>query len=418
MKYYDISKIAAKGCEYNIIYGGRASGKSYQMATYLLDDFIDNKNQFVRLIRNWGQGKGLDTYFQEIIDNDPQKYGNITVEYIMDKGIRYTCNGEIFGYVIPLSCEQNYKSNQYPKVVNVVYEEFVAPTYTDYLDQSGDAELRAFKSVLSTIFRHRAGRVWLVGNSMNTSNPYFEFFGIDGSTLKVGDLKKFTRMITVKGKSVPAASVAVEFVPIGYTDPNEVPIMMRVPDNEIAITGAIEESEFVTDKIHRVYNESGYMIGVVIDGISSDNPLIEWRGSEQTRYFIVQTYNGTFFYAEDSAPNGNDIKLKPGDPDPEEMLWIHDAKLVQSPNFVNETAVSAKGVYFNSASTEYHYSTDVDRYKKLANKINSLGLSGGVDTSTLEGRKQLEEIANTRPGYIMNEIAARKDRCRGDVGKH
>lgn len=418
MKYYDISKIAAKGCEYNIIYGGRASGKSYQMGTYLLDDFIDYGHQFVRLIRSWGQGKGLDTYFQEIIDNDPKKYKGIKVELTQDKGFRYTCNGETFGYVIPLSLEHNYKSNQYPEVVNVVFEEFVAPTPQDYLNGNGEDELRAFKSVLSTIFRHRAGRVWLVGNSMNTSNPYFEFFGIDGSTLKVGDLKKFTRMITVKGKSVPAASVAVEFVPIGYTDPSEVPIMMRVPDNEIAITGAIEESEFVTDTIHRVYNESGYLIGVIVDGVDPDNnPLFLWVGSNGTHYYAVQNFNGTFFFVEDGAATGNDIKLKPEDPTPE-MLRISDARLVKSPNFVNETAVAATAIYFNSASTEFHYSTDVDKYQKLANKINRLGLSGGVDTSTLEGRKQLEEIANSRPGYIMNEIAARKDRRRNDVGKH
>ena len=418
MKYYSIKKIAEKNCEYNIIYGGRASGKSYQMGEYLLDDYIDNGHQFVRLIRSWGQGKGLDTYFQEIIDNDPKKYKDIKVELTQDKGIRYTCNGQTFGYVIPLSLEHNYKSNQYPEVVNVVFEEFVAPTPADYLNGNGEDELRAFKSALSTIFRHRAGRVWLVGNSMNTSNPYFEFFGIDGSTLKVGDLKKFTRMITVKGKSVPAASVAVEFVPIGYTDPNEVPIMMRVPDNEIAITGAIEESEFVTDIIHRVYNESGLMIGIVIDGIDPDNnPMFLWIGSSGIRYYAVQNFNGNFFYVEDGAPNGNDIKLKPEDPTPD-MLHTSDARLVKSPNFVNETAVAATGIYFNSASTEFHYSTDADKYQKLANKINRLGLSGGVDTSTLEGRKQLEDVANTRPGYIMNEIANRKDRSRNDVGKH
>lgn len=411
MKYYNISKIAAKGCEYNIIYGGRASGKSYQMGTYLLDEFIDYGHQFVRLIRSWGQGKGLDTYFQEIIDNDPVKYKDVKVELVQDKGFRYMCNGQTFGYIIPLSLEHNYKSNQYPDVVNVVYEEFVAPSPMDYLNGCGEDELRAFKSVLSTIFRHRAGRVWLVGNSMNTSNPYFEFFGIDGSTLKVGDLKKFTRMITLKGKSVPAASVAVEFVPIGYTDPNEIPIMMRIPDNEIAITGAIEESEHVSDKVRRVFNESGYMIGFIIEGVDPDsNPLFLWEG-ESTRYYAVQAFKGDIYIVEDGPASSNDIKLKPEDETPE-MFKIYNARLVKSPNYSDETGAAATYVFFNSASTEFHYSTDSAKYNKNAKFLGTLGLSGGVDTSTVEGRQKLEEMAKTRPGYVMNEVAARNDRRR------
>lgn len=419
MKYYNIKDIADMNCEYNIIYGGRASGKSYQMATYLLDEFIDYGRQFVRLIRSWGQGKGLDTYFQEIIDNDPKKYKDIKVEFTKDTGFKYTCNGEIFGYVIPLSCEQNYKSNQYPEVVNVVYEEFVAPTPADYLDGCGENELRAFKSVLSTIFRHRAGRVWLVGNSMNTSNPYFEFFGIDGSTLKVGDLKKFTRMITLKGKSVPAASVAVEFVPIGYTDPNEIPIMMRIPDNEIAITGAIEESKNVVNTIHRIYNESGHLMGVTIDGIDPniENPVLMWIGESDMRYYAIQTFDGNFYIVEENNPNSNDTQLTIKDPTPD-MIRIYNCRPVKSPNYIEETGVAVSKVYFNSASTEYHYMTDVAKWTENAKFMTKLALSGGVDTSTLEGRKQLEEIANTRPGYIMNEIAARIDRSRNDIGRH
>lgn len=409
MKYYDIKPIAAKGCQYNIIYGGRASGKSYQMATYLLDDYLDNGHQFVRLLRSWGQGKSLDTYFNEIIANDPKKYAGVKVELTNEMGFRYLCNGEVFGYVIPLSLEYNYKSNQYPEVVNVVFEEFVAPTPDAYLDGNVEEEIRAFKSVISTIFRHREGRVWLVGNSMNTSNPYFELFGIDGSTLKVGDLKKYTRMITVKGKSVPAASVAVEFVPIGYTDPNEVPIMLRLPDNEIAITGAIEESKNVTDKIHRVYNESGYIIGVEIDDVNPYcNPIFTWDGDSGTQYYIVQTFSGDFYICESGDPTPNDIVLTPKDPTPE-MVRCCDSRKVKSPNYVDETGVAANRVYFNSASSEFHYMTDVAKWLDNDKQIKKLGLVGGCDTSTQDGRNKLKQLAETKPGYIMNELANKYD---------
>lgn len=408
MKYYNIKPIAAKGCEYNIIYGGRASGKSYQMAEYLLDDYIDNGAQFVRLIRSWGQGKGLDTYFQELIDNNPKKYDGIKVEMNQDKGFRYTCNGEPFGYIIPLSLQHNYKSSQYPEVVNVLFEEFVAPSAFDYLNGSGDDELRAFRSALSTIFRHRGGRVWLIGNSEETSNPYFEFFGIDGSQLKVGDLKKFTRMITLKGKSVPAASVAVEYVPIGYTDPNEVPIMMRIPDNEIAITGAIEESKNITDKISRVYNESGFMIGLTVDGVDPyNNPLFVWTGDSGSKYYAVQTYAGVIYIAEDSAATGADIRLKYGDETPD-MFSCWNARIVKSPNYVEETGAAATSVCFNSSATEYHYSTDVNKWTENDRLLKRLGLCGGADTTTARGQEEQRKLAYSRRGYVMNDLIGKR----------
>lgn len=402
MKYYNIKPIAAKRCEYNIIYGGRASGKSYQMAEYLLDDYIDNGAQFVRIIRSWGQGKGLDTYFQEVIDNNPKKYKDVKVELTQDKGFRYTCNGEIFGYIIPLSLEHNYKSNQYPSVVNVVFEEFVAPSPMDYLNGSGEDELRAFKSALSTIFRHRSGRVWLIGNSMNTSNPYFEFFGIDGSQLKVGDLKKFTRMITVKGKSVPAASVAVEYVPIGYTDPNEVPVMMRLPDNEIAITGAIEESENVTDRIQGVYNESGYFIGWMIDGEASYEATFCWKSDART-YYITQFYcTGDVFIIE-SGEQRNSIHLDFSDSTPD-MFPIQEARKIKDPNIPAETGVEVGDIYFASSATEYHYMSDVTAYNKRMRLIQAAGMTGGYDSTTQNGRRQINEFANNHTDYIGEEM--------------
>lgn len=417
MKYFSIKKIAAMKCEYNIIYGGRASGKSYQMATYLLDDFINNGHQFVRLLRSWGQGKGLDSYFQEIIDNDPDKYAGVTVELSQDKGFRYTCNGEVMGYVIPLSLEHNYKSNQYPGVVNVIFEEFVAPTPLDYLDGDAEAELRAFKSVLSTIFRHRKGRVWLVGNSINTSNPYFEFFGIDGSELKVGDRKKYVREIKVKGKSVPAASVAVEYVPIGYTDPAEVPIMMRLPDNEIAITGAIEESEHVTDRIHRVFSEYGNAIGMIVDRVDF-SPLFSWTWKDHY-YYILQTYAGELFITEAGNPCNDvqDIALEIMQPEPPGMIMFFDSDTMESPDVVQFTGVKVKELYFDSAATEFHFSTDVAAYHKQQDYLQRFGFAGGADTSTATGREQQRKFAQESPDYVIDDIYNR-DEYRRRTNRH
>lgn len=430
MKYYNISKIAAKKCEYNIIYGGRASGKSFQMGAYLLDDYIHNGHQFVRLIRSWGQAKGLDSYFEEILDNDSVKYKGIKVKLVQDQGLRYECNGETFGYIIPLSMQHNYKSSQYPKVVNVVFEEFVAPSPMDYLDGDGEVELNAFRSALSTIFRHRTGRVWLVGNSINTSNPYFEFFGIDGSQLEVGDLKVYTRTMMLNGKEVPAASCAVEWVPIGYTDPNEIPIMMRVPDNEIAISGAIEESSNVSDKVMPVYNESGYMIGAVVEGSSMMDPVYLWswgEDEETRRFYMVQVAKGDLYIWEDADLKQvrNKIQLQISDPYPEDMRYISKAYKVTDPDPAKLSGGKVKRVYFNSSATEYHFVTAATAYGKNKRFVQSIEMGNGFDVETQDGRQGLRQFADERRnmdgGYLMDLVAqnAEKDmRMAGHSGKH
>lgn len=248
MKFYSMEKILEQRAEYNIIYGGRAAGKSYAMAKELLRDYIDNGAEFVRLIRSYSYSAGLNTYFQEVIENE-----KLDVRVTYDH-FNYYIDGEPFGYVFPLTMEHTKKSAQFPRVRNVLLEEFVAPCAMDYADGDPDLELEHFASALSTIFRHRSGRVFLIGNNMETSNPYFEYFGINGVQLRKGALKVFQGTTEVNGEKIPGARIAVEFVPIGYERPDEVPVMMRIPKNQIATTGDTQEGELIASNITAIYS--------------------------------------------------------------------------------------------------------------------------------------------------------------------
>ena len=257
MKFYSMKKILEQRAEYNIIYGGRAAGKSYAMAKELLQDYIDNGAEFVRLIRSYSYSAGLNTYFQEVIENE-----KLDVRVTYDH-FNYYIDGEPFGYVFPLTMEHTKKSAQFPRVRNVLLEEFVAPCAMDYADGDPDLELEHFASALSTIFRHRSGRVFLIGNNMETSNPYFEYFGINGVQLRKGALKVFQGTTEVNGEKIPGARIAVEFVPIGYEKPDEVPVMMRIPKNQIATTGDTQEGENIATNITAIYSTCrGAFIGL------------------------------------------------------------------------------------------------------------------------------------------------------------
>lgn len=257
MKFYSMEKILEQHAEYNIIYGGRAAGKSYAMAKELLRDYIDNGAEFVRLIRSYSYSAGLNTYFQEVIENE-----KLDVRVTYDH-FNYYIDGEPFGYVFPLTMEHTKKSAQFPRVRNVLLEEFVAPCAMDYADGDPDLELEHFASALSTIFRHRSGRVFLIGNNMETSNPYFEYFGINGVQLRKGSLKVFQGTTEINGEKIPGARIAVEFVPIGYEKPDEVPVMMRIPNNQIATTGDTQEGENIATNITAIYSPcKGAFIGL------------------------------------------------------------------------------------------------------------------------------------------------------------
>ena len=379
MKFYSMRKILAKGAPYNIIYGGRASGKSYQMAKYLMDKFINEGKQFVRITRSWTQTMSLNDYFTEVASNECK---DVKVQYVgegRDRG--YYLNGELFGHIIPLSLEENYKSNQYPKVEDVLYEEFVCSSVDGYLDGNPSNELYHFRSVLSTVFRHREGRVWLIGNSMKTTNPYFEWLGIDGVELNVGDLKVYDTSVVIDGKVHKGARVAVEYVPIGYQNISEVPIMMRIPNNEVALTGATESLDNVLSDLSIVDGINHVDIGlpIVTDYIGDTFRSISWEWDNHN-FIITQDTTGNTLVIElydDDPPARCDI-IDVSDVLNERILDLRPITMF-TPNISEMTGVMTKRLMFDNYATEVHFETACRNFSDSQKQIQRCGLTGGYD---------------------------------------
>lgn len=379
MKYYRLDRILEKDAVYNFIYGGRASGKSYAMAEKLLDDYINKGEQFVRVFRNSISKRNGETYFAEVILDNPEKYKDYKVTYDMNK---YYINGEVFGYAVALSMEQYKKSEQYPLCTKVVFEEFTALDNEDYWD----SEIEHFKSLLSTIFRHRTGKVFFIGNSLTLSNPYFDWLGIDATGIEIGDCKSFTPVVIVNGAEELGASIAIEYVPIGYETAEEIPTMMRVPDNEIATSGAILES----NRVHKKYRS--YYIGDVFLGMEIDckehypvyavkTCVWEYNGH---RYNIAQTSDGIVFV------QGEFAGMKKLDIYSENMYQSYckedlflpcniDISMqfpVEAPDgdITVLTKKKAKKILFADQWSEYHYTVDRADVKENAEFMRKLRL--------------------------------------------
>ena len=253
MKYYSTDRIKKEHAYYNVIFGGRSNGKSTAVCKDLIDDYFLNGNEFGRVVR-------YVTDVQPVIMN--QWFGQT---YLRDYTLnRYNKEIAFMGdswYIIPpgedvfkfkdririgrtfvLNSEYRYKSSQYEEIKKLVVEEFCLMDMTSYVPY----EFEHFTSLISTINRHRTDlSVWLLGNTLQKSNPYFSGLGINIDKLKIypGQIRIMRNRYGVK--------YAVEYAEMSYDSMEEVPDILKLEGNEIAFVGdfAIDSNVYPSGKL-------------------------------------------------------------------------------------------------------------------------------------------------------------------------
>src|SRR5690625_544003 len=167
--YYNPNKMLSYNRIINFVIGARSIGKSYAMNEYPLKRFLKNGEEFIYLRRYKTELKKVYKYFDDIQENYPEY--KLTVE-----GNRFLCDGKVFGYAMPLSTWQSEKSNSYPKVTTIIYDEFIREK-----DNSGyiPNEVDALLNLMDTVIRTRDNaRCICLSNSVSIVNPYFLYFGL------------------------------------------------------------------------------------------------------------------------------------------------------------------------------------------------------------------------------------------------
>lgn len=203
MVYYSSEKIYNENATYNIIYGERSNGKSYDIKhKYALEWFINkNKNLFsddsvehadvlnitgrfilVRRTSEQLKNERIESYFSDcdIRKLTNGKYNIISVyrkeiyfsNYDIEKN--QVKRGIKIGYAIPLSLEQNYAGSSFLDVDNIIVEEFMSRE-EGYLRN----EPTKLQNLYSTVDRKRGTtKVWLVGNTITRICPYLYEWGL------------------------------------------------------------------------------------------------------------------------------------------------------------------------------------------------------------------------------------------------
>lgn len=201
-KYYSNENILKADCEYMLQLGERSNGKSYSDKWYVLKVAFDERDPYTgaavpdyefAYIRRWDleiKGKDVEQYFADMVLNDAGqmpirdmtggKYEQIAVyqRHIyfanIDPETGRIIRGKLIGHCFAITQDTHYKSLAFPKVGRAIFEEFI--TDSGYLEK----EPKRFLSVVSTIFRRRRGRIFLVGNTISRACPYFGDWGLSG----------------------------------------------------------------------------------------------------------------------------------------------------------------------------------------------------------------------------------------------
>lgn len=351
-KYYSYKNgILQHDFDYNFIVGGRSNGKTtgYQLEV-ALPNYLNDKEQFVKIVRtnddtanllnedwidinvkNKLKSKGLTyvyyrkTFYIGLI-KDYEDYG--LKKFVQEKA-------DVWGFVIPLSQQARYKSSDKSKVSTIVFDEFAIADEYMYLPN----EVEQLMSLISTIIRSRDNvKVFFIGNALSLKNPYFDYFGIDASKLKSGNIYSFAQC---GNEFKEYAKVGLDFVEMIYSDEKDIPKLLRVSGNAQATTldryvlpnNIIKNNDWLYYCLkNKKFNDYYYIKNVIawiretdvdennidFDRLPKYDTVLEiaYKYDDNIRYLIKNSYDdsyGLMTQFETIQPNkkvGIDVRLK------------------------------------------------------------------------------------------------------------
>ena len=182
-KYYNIDNISELNADYNLIYGERSGGKSWQAKHKKgVKKYLKTGRRFI-LLRRWKDeitNEKVRNYFKDVdvdgLTDGKYNYIDCYLKKIylanIDENLKVT-RGELIGYSMALSQEQNFAGGVYLDVDDIIFEEFIART--PYLKNEPSKLLNLYCTV-----DRKEGRVklWLLGNTISKVIPYFEEWGV------------------------------------------------------------------------------------------------------------------------------------------------------------------------------------------------------------------------------------------------
>lgn len=195
--WYDKQQLMSRNKIMNFVLSNRGGGKTFHFTRWAIDDFKKTGSQCV-WVRRYG------TELDEMLLNG--KFFDAVREYYPDDELKIEgntgyINGEIAIHFIALSTSRQLKSNNYPLVNKIIFDEFIIDKgKVTYLK----AEVEVFLDLYETVARTRDNvRAVLLANSITIVNPYFLFWDIK---------PKLGERFTIKGQVCVELFTDSEFI--------------------------------------------------------------------------------------------------------------------------------------------------------------------------------------------------------------
>lgn len=170
--WWNRAKLLSHNKILNMVLSNRGGGKTFDMTRWCIDDFKRKGAQAVWVRRYQTEidemllnGKFFDAVRQYYPDDELKIDGNVG-----------RINGEVAIYFIALSTSRQLKSNNYPFVNKIIFDEFIIDKgRVTYLKN----EVEVFLDLYETVARTRDNvRAVLLANAVTIVNPYFLFFNV------------------------------------------------------------------------------------------------------------------------------------------------------------------------------------------------------------------------------------------------
>lgn len=169
--WYSLQRVLSFNALINIIIGERGVGKSFSCKKHVINRFIKKGEEFVYLRRYKTELKSsVPHFFDDIIEKKIFPEAKFQV-----KGNMFYINDQVAGYALPLSTANILKSTSFAKVKTIVFDEFIIDKgcYRYLLN-----EIETFLDIIETIARLRDIKVFMLGNAISITNPYFTYFNL------------------------------------------------------------------------------------------------------------------------------------------------------------------------------------------------------------------------------------------------
>ncbi len=167
--YYDLYKTLTYNALFNFIIGNRGGGKTYGAKLWAIKDFLKKEEEFIYVRRYKTELTTVKNFFADISQEFPDTEFKV-------EGSSFFINGKKAGEAMALSTSKIKKSNSYPRVTKIIFDEFIIDKGVyKYLPH----EVEYFLDLYETIARMRDVKVFFLANAITQTNPYFIYFDIE-----------------------------------------------------------------------------------------------------------------------------------------------------------------------------------------------------------------------------------------------